>query len=169
MVEHEKIPQRFEVKLGTIDPKLPTCCTACLGQEFATKRRSAFRRSDGTVERVAIVYWPYCQSCHQSLAKLDRAQSLLTLIGFIQMSLVVYAIGASMALYPFWMPTILIFALFTGIFFHFGKRARSLWRFEWARIEDVYKGGFGANYSFRNREFAEKFADINRTSAAEKT
>ena len=162
MTEEPKVPKRFEVKLASIDPILPKCCTACLSEDISKERRHLFRRADGTVERVSVVYWPYCQKCHQDLAKLDRAQSALTLIGFIQMCLVIYAIGASMDYYDFWMPVSGLFALFFWVFFHFGKKARNLWRFEWARIEDVYKGGFGANYSFRSREFAQKFADTNR-------
>jgi len=48
---------------------VPELCVACLG-EATVRRRLVFRRSDGTVERVSAVFWPYCERCIRSLARL---------------------------------------------------------------------------------------------------
>ncbi|MEZ4270327.1 MAG: hypothetical protein R3C68_02460 [Myxococcota bacterium] len=53
-----------------------------------------FRRADGTVERVAAIAWPYCESCHATLRKLDRMQRFMTLTGAAQMLIVIYIVGA---------------------------------------------------------------------------
>ena len=110
---------------------------------------------------MSVVEWPYCDRCIADLTRYDKQQRWMTLMGFCQMVLVFYAVGGAMAYYDFWYPSLAILAVFFFAFVHFAKKARALWGLEWARIEDVYKGGIGASYSFRNREYAERFATAN--------
>ena len=151
---------RHVVEVRSIDPNLPDACAACLAPPTRT-RSLVFRRADGAKERVAAVHWPYCDPCHHEMRRLDRYQSLMTVTGLIQMILVVYGVGAAMGYYDLYLPTLALFGIFFFVFLHVGKRARALWEFEHARIDDVYKGGAGAAYSFRNREYAERFAAAN--------
>ncbi len=151
---------RFTVKVPTIEPVVPEVCVGCLGAP-SVKRRLVFRRSDGTVERVSAVFWPYCAECIRTLARLDRMQRLMTIAGALQMLVIVYAVGAAIGKYDMWWPSLIFLALFFAAFVAVARRARSLWSLEHARIDDVYKGGIGAAYSFRNRGYAERFAAAN--------
>jgi hypothetical protein len=155
---------RFTVKVPTIEPVVPDVCVGCLGAP-TIKRRLVFRRSDGTVERVSAVFWPYCDPCVLTLARLDRMQRWMTLTGALQMLVIVYAVGAAIGKYDMWWPSLAFLAVFFVAFGQVAKKARSLWSLEHARIDDVYKGGAGAAYSFRNRGYAERFASANGGAA----
>ncbi len=155
---------RFVVKVPTIDPVVPEACVGCLGRA-TRKRRLVFRRSDGTVERVSAVFWPYCDPCVRTLARLDRMQRFMTLTGALQMLVIVHVVGAALGEWDLWWPSLLVLAAFFAAFIGVARRARALWSLEWARIDDVYKGGIGAAYSFRNRGYAERFAEANGSAA----
>lgn len=155
---------RYTVKAATIDPMLPEVCVGCLADNPQKRRRLTFRRSDGTVERVAAVHWPTCDDCLRQLAALDRQQRLMTLTGFVQTVIVIYAVLGAVDLVEFWYPSLGILGVFFWLFTRFAKKARTLWGLEWARIDDVYKGGIGAAYSFRNRVYAERFAALNENA-----
>jgi len=155
---------RYTVKTQSIDPKLPQDCVTCL-RPPTKERPLVYRRSDGTVERICAVLWPYCTICLRSLAAMDMQQRMMTLAGAGQMLVILYAVGGAMGYYDFWFPSLGLLALGFVAFVHFAKKARSLWELEWARIDDVYKGGVGAAFSFRNKEYAERFAALNAARA----
>jgi hypothetical protein len=111
---------------------------------------------------VSAVYWPYCPDCHAALRRLDRTNQHMQVLGFLQMVVVFYAVGAALGWYDFWYSSLGILAVFFVMFLRVARTARSLWDLESARIEDVYKGGIGAAYSFRLREYAERFAAANQ-------
>ena len=152
---------RTSVELPSIDPKVPGACVACLTQKPSRQRRLVFRRSDKTVERVCAVHWPYCEPCHAKLAGLDREQRFMTWSGAAQVLVVVYLVGAAIGMYEPWWPSLGLLAASFAAFWVFAKRAKALWGLEWARIDEVYKGGRGACFSFRNAEYAERFAQAN--------
>jgi hypothetical protein len=154
--------ERFAVKVGTLDPAVPEVCARCLDPGIAHRRRLVFRRSDGTVERVCVAYWPYCAPCAESVREGERAARWMTVWGGMQMLVVVYAVGASLGYYTFWAPSLALLGLFLWLFGRSSRRARALWNAEWARIDEVYKGGLGAAFSFRNERYAERFAAANR-------
>jgi hypothetical protein len=155
---------RYVVKVPSIDPVVPEACVGCLGPA-TQRRRLVFRRSDGTVERVSAVHWPYCDACVATLARLDRMQRWMTLTGALQMVVIAHIVGAALGRWDLWWPSLGVLALFLAAFIGVAKKARSLWSLEWARIDDVYKGGLGAAYSFRNRDYAERFAAANGGAA----
>lgn len=155
-------PDRFTVKLRSIDPVVPKRCVKCLEAAPAHHRPLSFRRADGTVERVSVVHWPYCDGCIAELAPLEKRSRTMTLLGFIQMVIVAYIVGAAIGQYQLWWPSILLLLGFFVLFSFAARRSRQVWDTGWARIDDVYKGGRGAQFSFRNREYAQLFADANR-------
>lgn len=152
---------RFTVELPIIDPVCPDVCVRCLSEKVAHRRPMTFRRADRTVERVVAVQWPYCERCYLVLKPLDNAQRLQSTTVFVQMALVAYGVGAAMDLYDFWLPSLL---LFIPLIFSYGRTAKDTkakWGLEWAAVVDVYKEGLGSKFSFRNRNYAEKFSSAN--------
>lgn len=153
---------RHAVKIANLDPKIPSSCVACLNPHTSRERTLVFRRADGTVERVCVARFPYCQTCFAALSPLDRAQRWMTWLGALQMLVVIYIVGAALGHYLMWWPSLGVLTFFFVVFIYHAKNARRLWDLEWARIDDVYKGGSGVAFSFRNLRYAESFAEANR-------
>jgi hypothetical protein len=157
---------RTEVRLRSIEPSVPQQCVKCLNPP-QTSCKLAFRRSDASVERVCVVYWPYCETCFADHRHFDHAQRWMSTAGFLQFVWVCYATGGAVGYYDFWYPSLAIFALLFVAFIKVGKKARALWESEWARIDDVYKGGYGAGFSFANPDYAQIFISANSDSVAD--
>jgi len=155
---------RFTVELPVIDPTLPQCCVRCLSDSPERERPMTYRRADKTVERVVAVQWPYCAKCYTVLKPLDRASRLQGGTILIQMLLVPYAVGAAMGYYKFWYPTLAILLAMIPLYVRLAKNTKSQWGLEWAAVVDVYKDGLGSRFSFRNRNYADRFAAANQPS-----
>ena len=128
-----------------------------------------FRRADKTVERVVAVQWPYCTPCISVLEPLDRAQRIQSSTVFAQMALVAYGVGATIDLYDFWFPSLLLFIPLILGYGRAAKNTKANWGLEWAAVVEVYKDGLGSRFSFRNKGYAELFSAANNvtTNAAD--
>ena len=155
--------RRIAIDLPGLEPSIPQQCVKCLAPP-QTSRKLSFRRSDGSVERVCVAHWPYCQNCFDGLHEFDSAQRWMSFAGFLQFLWVCYAVGGATGYYDFWYPSLLIFAVLFYAFIKLGSKARALWEHEWARIDDVYKGGHGTGFSFANPDYAALFAEANGVS-----
>lgn len=155
---------RYSVELSTIDPICPNVCVRCLCKTIDRQRPMTFRRADKTVERVVAVQWPYCAQCYGVLKPLDKAQTFQSSTVFAQMALVAYGVGAAMDLYDFWFPSLLLFIPLIIFYGKAAKETKANWGLEWASVVDVYKDGLGSKFSFRNREYAERFTLANNAT-----
>jgi len=153
---------RFTVELPSIDPILPQQCVRCLSPSPDKTRPMTFRRADKTVERVVAVQWPYCGDCYTVLKPLDRAQRFQAAAILTQMSIVAYAVIGAMGYYEVWYPSLAFLLAIVPLYGRFARNTKAQWGLEWAAVVDVYKDGLGSRFSFRNRNYAEQFAQTNQ-------
>tara|TARA_Y100001934_G_C12140101_1_gene672130 strand:+ start:416 stop:685 length:270 start_codon:yes stop_codon:yes gene_type:complete len=85
------------------------------------------------------------------------------------MALVAYGVGATIDLYDFWFPSLLLFIPLILGYGRAAKNTKANWGLEWAAVVEVYKDGLGSRFSFRNKGYAELFSAANNvtTNAAD--
>ncbi len=111
---------------------------------------------------MVAVQWPYCKTCDDRMQAMRRSHFWMGVIGAFQMIWVLYAVGATMDYYNFWMPSIFFFVVLLFLFARVGKVAKMYWHKQWARIDDVAKGTINVVFTFRNEKYAEKFVAANQ-------